>query len=367
MLQPDRRPRALLVAVGMFALISAMWGGLLRIGWAFPALFPTMAAGHGPLMVCGFLGTLIGLERASALGYRWTFAAPAATALGALTLIAGLPTWMGALLITAGSLVVVAIFTVISRRQPELFNHILLLGAAVWFVGNLLWLLGASVSGIILWWIAFLVLTIAGERLELNRLLQPTAAVRAAFLAAVALFLTGPVISQFNYDLGWRVGGAGILALAVWLLVNDIARRTVRQQGLTRFIAVCLLSGYVWLGFGGALALSAGINKIHYYDALGHSVFLGFVITMIFGHAPVIFPAVLGLSMPFRTAFYAHLTLIHISLTLRVAGDLINSAPARQWGAMLNVVALLLFLANTLWSIRAGRQKPIISGPKRTP
>jgi hypothetical protein len=35
-----------------------------------------------------------------------------------------------------------------------------------------------------------------------------------------------------------------VLGLATF----DIARRTVRQSGVTRFIAVCLLSGYVWLG-----------------------------------------------------------------------------------------------------------------------
>jgi hypothetical protein len=32
--------------------------------------------GHGPLMVCGFLGTLISLERAVALD-AWSYAAPA--------------------------------------------------------------------------------------------------------------------------------------------------------------------------------------------------------------------------------------------------------------------------------------------------
>jgi len=64
---------------------------------------------HGPLIVSGFLGTLIGLERAIALsafrlasrpdqssllttvGNSWTYLGPILTALGALVLIIGLP------------------------------------------------------------------------------------------------------------------------------------------------------------------------------------------------------------------------------------------------------------------------------------
>jgi hypothetical protein len=42
-------------------------------------------------MVCGFLGTLIGVERAVALGSLWPYAAPLLTAVGALCLLAGLP------------------------------------------------------------------------------------------------------------------------------------------------------------------------------------------------------------------------------------------------------------------------------------
>jgi hypothetical protein len=42
------------------------------------------------------------------------------------------------------------------------------------------------------------------------------------------------------------------------------------------------------------------------YDAMLHAVFLGFVISMVFAHASVIFPAVLGLPFEYRPAFYLH-------------------------------------------------------------
>ena len=50
---------------------------------------PALVAFHGPLMVGGFLGTVIGLERAVALGRGWAYVAPLATALGAVALVAG--------------------------------------------------------------------------------------------------------------------------------------------------------------------------------------------------------------------------------------------------------------------------------------
>jgi hypothetical protein len=88
------------------------------------------------------------------------------------------------------------------------------------------------------------------------------------------------------------------------------------------------------------------------YDAILHSVFLGFVFVMIFGHAPIIFPAVLGVSISFKPRFYLHLILLHLTLIVRVAGDLTGWFPGRQWGGLLNVFAILLFFANTLSATR---------------
>ena len=56
-----------------------------------------------------------------------------------------------------------------------------------------------------------------------------------------------------------------------------------------------------------------------------HSVFLGFVFSMIFGHAPTIIPAVTGLTLPFERVFYLHVGLLHGSLLLRIVGDLASA------------------------------------------
>ena len=84
---------------------------------------------------------------------------------------------------------------------------------------------------------------------------------------------------------------------------------------------------------------------------------------MIFGHAPVILPAVTGAPVAYRPRFYAHLALLHLSLALRVSGDLLPDARLRQWGGSLNVAAILLFLASTAAATigerrRAGSRPP---------
>ena len=89
--------------------------------------------------------------------------------------------------------------------------------------------------------------------------------------------------------------GLALLLIALWLLRFDIARKTVRRTGLTRFIALNLLIGYVWLVVSGLLMLIFGQQAAGpVYDAQLHTLFLGFVFGMIFGHTPVIFPAVWG-------------------------------------------------------------------------
>ena len=51
----------------------------------------------------------------------------------------------------------------------------------------------------------------------------------------------------------------GSLGHGGWLLLFDVARRTVHADGLTRYIAVCLLAGHGWLVVSGALATRSAL------------------------------------------------------------------------------------------------------------
>jgi len=342
------------MAMGMFSLLMALFGGVQRLGWDLPTLTVVLPANHGPLMVGAFLGTVIGLERAVALGALWGFLGPLTTGLGGLLLIAGVAPPVAQLLIVIGSLMLSLLFVAFLRRQFAWFTVIMLVGAISWLVGNLLWLMGSNIFVVVWWWIGFLLLTIAGERMELGRMLFISKLRQGQMIAAVILSMVGVAVTLLDVDAGVRILGVGMVAIAVWLGFNDVARRTVRQSGLTRFIAVNLLAGYVWLACCGLLlVLFGGDFSGLRYDAVLHSFFLGFIFSMIFGHAPVIFPAVLGRGMLYRPAFYIHVVLLHLFLAVRVVGDLTVELLPRSIGGLINAITLLVFVLNTVLAIRA--------------
>lgn len=349
---PYRLP---ILIAGFVALALGVLAGLGRLGFGVPLPSPALLALHGPLMACGFFGTLISLERAVALSQRWAYAAPSLAAVAVLALIAGAPAVYTAALFSLASIMLVLASLTVVRAQRALFTGTLLLGALSWLVGNLLWLSGGAVTVAIPWWAGFLVLTIAGERLELSRFLPPSRAAQRLFAGIVSALVIGMAVSAYGAR-ATLVSAGALLALTLWLVRYDIARRTVRERGLTRFIAVCLLSAYAWLGIGGAVALaSGGLFSGPAYDATLHAVFLGFVFSMVFGHAPIIFPAVTRLAIHYHPVFYVHLALLHVSLALRMVGDLAGVGEWRSVGAMLNAVTLAAFVLNTVAGIVRAR------------
>jgi hypothetical protein len=350
----DRRPPAIrlrldrvpVLGLGAVALVTGLWGGLARLGWTLPATHAGAAALHGPLMVSGFLGTLITLERAAALQLGWAYAAPLATGVGAVVLATGVAPDLGRLLVLGGSLAALTVFATLLRRVPGLFMGTMTLGVAAWTAGNALWAAGWTVDRVVPWWSAFLVLVIAGERLELTRLHPPPRGARAAFVAVVVVLAAGMGASIAAPGPAARLAGAGMLGLAAWLARYDVARRTIRESGVTRYMAACLLSGYAWLGVSGLLAVHEGLVVAGpRYDAVVHALFLGFVMTMVFGHAPVILPGVLGVPVAWRPAFYAPLVGLHATLAARLVGDLVPLPALRQWAGLLNAAMVVGFLA----------------------
>ncbi len=342
-----------IMACVVIALFAALWAALVRVGWKMPALPTPIAGQHGALMISAFLGTLISLERAVALQKKWAYAAPAFSALGGLALIAGLPDEIGRGLMVLGSLGLVVVFGFIYRRHPTTDVVTMALGASMWLVGNVLWLLGESIYSAVPWWTGFLILTICGERLELSRVLWLKQSSRNFFKLAIGIFTAGLVISWFSLEIGLRVAGVGLIVLGAWLLRFDIARRTIMKSGLTRYIAACLLPGYIWLIVAGVLWSVAGhFSTTLMLDAMLHTIFLGFVFSMIFGHAPIIVPALLPVDITYHSILYAPLALMQSALIVRVIADLTLNLALRQWAGLFNVLAILLFLAVMLLSAK---------------
>lgn len=337
--------RAPLLFLGFVALVAALAGGTVRLGIVVPAPAAGIAW-HGALMASAFFGTLISLERAVALGRLWAYAAPLASGAGGVLLLLGYAAAAFALFVAAAALFSAVSFLIYFRHRA-VHTAVLALGAVALLAANLVLAAGGPLAAAALAWVAFFALTIGGERLELSRIARPPAAARRAFAALSALLLAVSLAAPWAPETAARVLGALLVALAAWLGRYDIATRTVRARGLTRYIALCLLAGYAWLAVGGALlALAGGRGAGLLWDASLHALLLGFVFSMVFGHAPVILPAVLRIALPYRPLLYAPLVLLHAALALRIAGDLAASAPLRAWGGAGNVAAIALFIVS---------------------
>lgn len=349
--------RALFALVVAASLVAGIVGGLVRAG-----VTPTAAASawlaqavvaHAFLMVSAFLATVIGIERAVAVKHRWSFLAPAGSGLAGLATLAGYAS-AAAWLALVAALIFVFVNAVVVSRQRAAHTVLLLVAALAWLAGSLFHAVGSLSGAVVPLWFAFLVLTIAAERLEMTRLMRRRDGATPSLLAALAVMLGGALVSGVE---GWGglVYGAGLLALSVWLFTFDIARRTVTAHGLSRYMAICLLLGYGWLGLCG-LAWAATSLGLPWRDAALHALALGFVFSMIFGHAPVILPAVARVKLHFTWAFYVPLGLLHVSLALRLF--LSHQDPAfLRLGASLNAAAIGLFVLTVVASAVAWRLK----------
>ena len=357
------RVRLALLVPGVVSLLAGLWGGLLLLGLPVPTLRSTTAQEHGPLMALGFLGTVIAMERAVALRRAWGFAAPAAAGAGGLALLVGLPSVVGWSLLCLASVVFLLIYAVALQIASAPHLVVMAAGGLCWYLATVLWLGGWTVPRLVPWLAGFLVFTVLGERLELARIALLTKASVRAFAAGGAALATGLLLTAASgrtTEIGVRLAGAGLLGLAAWGARFDIARRTVKIPGLTRFMAVCLLAGYAWLATAGISWLVAGDlgRSVATYDLSLHAVFLGFVMSMIFGHAPVIVPAVLRVRLPFHRWFYGHVVLLHAALLVRLAGgDMFGDRLAWRVGGAGTEVAILLFLAVSAAAVLRPRRR----------
>lgn len=343
---------ALLVAVSLVAAVAA---GLLRAGWLQGAWLPEgpgpLALGqHAALMLSGLLGTTIAIERAAALKQGWAFLAPWASGLGSLALLAGLDSVGGWLGVVAAALFVGA-SAAVSARQWAVHSALLLPAAVAWLVGNLLFALGQPTETTLPWWFAFIVLTVAAERLEMARLMRHHPAAQAVLVVLLlGLLAAAALTGRRPFEAGVLYGGT-LVALATWLLRFDIARRTWHAHGLARYMAVSLLAGYVWLAVAGVAWIGVAWGCPGRDWAL-HALGLGFIFSMVMGHAPVILPAVARVKLRFGPWFYLPLALLHGSLLLRLPGSLVDPS-WRSVGTAVNAAALALFMVTLAGSALA--------------
>lgn len=398
---PHRRPpvpaaRLALLALAGLALLAGLDAALVRLGALAPVPSVPLGQIHGVLMVQGFLGTAICLERAVALAGRtaprsdsrerrplWPWLAPLASGVGTLLalLTLALPSLPRALAPLLGSnttdtlparlapgvawivslLLLTAIYAAVWRGRVKSWAVLVqLLGALAGVGGALVWTLGRPTGDAVLWWLMFLVLTIVGERLELARIALLTPGVEPRLFAWALGVLVALPLTSLRPQVGFPLLGLALAALVLDIGWHDVARRTVRLPGVARFAAVAMLLGYGWALVPALMWMVAPpVLAGHAWDIAVHSLTIGFTMSMVVAHAPVIIPAVVRRDVPHHPLVWLALALLHAGLLLRVIAGVREAEAAWRLGGTLGVSAFLVFVISTLvLTVRGARTAP---------
>jgi len=335
--------------LAMAGLLAGIGSGLARFGLPMP---PMPVALHGPVMICAFFGTVISLERAVALQRLPGLLSPLAAGL------AGLVAWLTGSVIAAQVLWTVAAAALVllyvhagRSRAWSLHLVVELAGAVCWLFGVLAWAAGDLSAGVI-GWVAFLVLTIAGERRELMQMIRLPRIARVLFGLAVTMVLLAVALSPLRAGLAALLLWLACALLALWLLRWDMAPRKWSAPGWPGHVAQCLTVGYVWLLVGALLGLYGALSPGPLPAAGLHAVLLGFVLAMVFGHAPIMLPALLRLRPVYSAWARVPLWLLAASLLLRLGASSAGDLPALALAGVGHAVAIVLFGAVMVAAVR---------------
>lgn len=328
------------VFLAMVCLLLGLWTGLGRIGWNLHLLPATVH--HGAIMVGGFLGTLISLEKIIPLKKRMLYLVPVLSAASVVLYLLSLPSagFVSLVLASAG---LSAVFFYYFVRERNMIYLLMFAGGICWLTGNILLITQRFYPLSFPWWLGFALCIITSERLELTKFLPVKASAKKLLVLFLGVYVAGALLSF--HGIGQTVSGIGLVAIALWLLRFDLIAISIRKEHLPRFVAVALLLGYIAMLLTGVFFISLEDQPLA-YDALVHTFFLGFVFSMIFAHGPIILPGVLGISVkPYHKILYLWLILLHLSWISRIAGDLILHPEIRMFSAMLSVFAILCYFA----------------------
>lgn len=333
--------RIALAVTAAASLVAGLTGGLARLGVVAPV--GDLADMHGAIMASGFFGTLISLERAVADGRLAALLVPALSAVGAVLLLSGYAEATAPLFLAAG--VGLTLLTALATwKLPTLFTGLMTVAAALWPLGTVFWISGRTLAEVGYVWLGFLVLTVVAERIELSRLLRPTLAARGLLIVLVALFALALALGQPWQ--GSTLLSVALAGIALWLLREDIALRTVRTHGFARFSALMLICGYGWLIVAAAsLSLLPPGESVYGHDAAIHAIAVGFILSMVFAHAPIILPAVTGAPVRYVPILYVPAMLLQIAIGLRMTFDAMEATEMLRCPAWLTIAAIAIYAA----------------------
>jgi hypothetical protein len=335
----------------MLGLLIGLWAGLNRIGWSIYAL-PAIVH-HGAMMVGGFLGSLIALEKIIPLKRKILYVIPLMSGMSIIFFLVHQDVVAIAMLVISSIGLCLVFFYYLATQRHSIYL-LMFIGSICWLAGNAVLLSKRFYPAAFPWWAAFVLFVISAERLELMKFLPVTAKQKILFIVLLLLFPSGIILS-FHAN-GNILCGVALIGTATWLLRFDLISITIRKNGLPQYVAVALTAGYISLLTSGLLLITFA-SKAMGYDAVVHTFFIGFVFSMIFAHGPIILPGVLGITAkPFHRILYLWIIILHASWLLRWITDAYLYFEWRKISGWMTTVAIVgYFISMAILAITSQR------------
>jgi hypothetical protein len=339
----------------MLSLITGLLAGLHRIGWQVP--LNGVSPNHGAIMVGGFLGTLIILEKIIPLKRNILYAVPIMSGASVVLFFIGQPVYSIVSLVLASAGLSIIFFIYWIREKSSIY-FLMLAGAICWLTGNILLTIHNFYPISLPWWMAFVLLIISAERMELMKFLPVPKNQKLLFMGMLLTFVIGCLISF--HGIGSYLAAVSLAGSSIWLMRHDVVGLNLKKKDLPRYVGVALLSGYFALLLSG-IFLPLLTEQPLGYDILVHCFFIGFVFSMIFAHGPIILPGVLGLSVkPYHPIFFIWLALLHGSWITRAIADITLDMQWRKYSGLISTIAIIgYFLSLAVVTIRIQREKAV--------
>jgi hypothetical protein len=355
------------MVLGALCFLSAISIGIWRVtvtrGFNLPPI-PEAWPAHGEIMLGGFLASLIIFERMIALPINSLIWVPYVYASSALMLHTANPSvrfiHLAAL---AGWLLHRWIaYQKFHRWEKPLVESVafMTLTSALIYPGGL-----TARPEVALLGLAFPIAVIAVERLEMSLLLKRKGVLFVLFgligwclLWNVSIWLGIPNLQT--------MGGLTILMVGS-IAFYDAALRVKQKkiEGLHKFLRLALMISYVWLFLAAcAMTVSLQISSAIFKDVLFHLIGLGFIFTMILGHAPLILSSAFG-KLPPKEAPIIPFCLFQAATLFRIIGDfgLMKSVPLWQWSGwisgLIHLISLFVYVTTLIFLIRTRNKNEV--------
>lgn len=361
----------------LFLLLLAAIGALMGLNSALirssiPALATPapLGDGHGVFMVFGFLGGAIGLERAVAYQAgaphkpKWGFLAPAFAGIGSVLMViealpfvsretsfvpfafmAHNPQVLPGIAWTLSMAALTGIYFGVWRRQQSVAVLIQLLGAFLGVAGIALWARGIDAQILAPWWMAYLVLTIVGERIELARVAFIAHNIEWLIFFASVAFAVSLGVCLINPTIGYPLLGITLGAMLLLAITHDTARKTYKIKGVTGFMGTCMLVGYAWALLSSAIWIFSPTGFEGYWrDMAIHGLAIGFTMSMVAAHASMIIPSITRRPMKYHPILWGGWSVMQIGLLVRLLGTTSGETLLWQWGDGISIVGMLLMM-----------------------